>query len=416
MKKPQTLRSRIIFFFCGYLTILFLIYSVALEGIFRISEDLVFSRQLEEISKNIKSNIEEYGKEPVDLPEHISVYHHFSDIPLFLRKYIKNRESGIVEIVGKEYNYHASILKIEQHPEPIYIFYNTGTMQADDTFESIMILSLIAITFLVGIIGFLLAWSVSNRILNPIVKLAHEVEMLSPDETSARLHYGTTKDEIGTLVSTINRLLEKISEYTIREREFTAHASHELRTPVTVIKGAVEVIRNRSGEETTLFQQPLSRIERAVSEMEKLIETFLLLARQGQKPGEDEQCDLSATVRKVVDSCRHIIGNKPVHVKLMLPDSLAVQAPESLVSIAVGNLVRNSFMYTSEGKVDISVHKDRVVISDNGPGIDPAQEGKGLGLTIVKRLCERMKWSFTIISNAGEGTCVELIFNHELSS
>ncbi|MGD9158369.1 MAG: HAMP domain-containing sensor histidine kinase [Desulfobacteraceae bacterium] len=410
MIKPQTLNARIIFFFCGYLTILLLIYSSALIIMFRFAEDMVFKRQLTEISGSVKEHMEKYGKMPLDLPRHISVFQDLPSIPQHLRSYIISREPGIIEINGDDFNYHAAILKIQPGNRVIYILYDTGTIEANERFESIIILALLVLTSTVVIIGLLLAKSVSNRILNPIIKLAKEVEALAPDDTSTRLHYTTAKDEVGTLVRTINQLLGRISEFTRREREFTAHASHELRTPVTVIKGAVEIIKNRNNDTKSGIKQPLSRVERAVSEMEKLIETFLLLARQGQKPGEDESCDLSAVIKNVLDACLHILGNKPVDVNLNIPDSQIVQAPASLVSIAVGNLVRNAFMYTGEGKVDVSAYNDRVVIKDSGPGIDPAQEGKGLGLTIVKRICERLGWQFKITSHRNGGTCAELVF------
>jgi signal transduction histidine kinase len=106
----------------------------------------------------------------------------------------------------------------------------------------------------------------------------------------------------------------------------------------------------------------------------------------------------------------HILENKPVEVTVHTLGSLTVQAPSSLVTIALGNLVRNAFMYTKKGKVEITLLEDRVIILDSGPGIDPSWQGKGLGLTIVKRLCERMSWQFIITGPHGEGTRAELIF------
>lgn len=414
MRKLATLKTRIIYFFCGYLAILLMVYSGALFGMLHINEDQLFKRQVKNMADIVERSLEETGKLPNHLPNNFAAYEGLSNVPSELKGYIADLRPGYHEIDSDGLDYHVEIIDIAARDRILYVFYDVRSFETTEIFDTLIVSALISAGLIVLAIGWSLAKSVSNRILNPIVKLAQKVRSLSPDDLTTRLHYDSTKDEVGTLVDTINRLLERVSDFTTREREFTAHASHELRTPVTVIQGAVEVIRNRSGEETIAIEKPLSRIERAVSEMDKLIEIFLLLARQGQTPDEDKQCDLSATVRKVVDSCRYILGNKPVDVNLILPDSLIVQAPESLVSITVGNLVRNSFMYTSEGKVDISVHEDRVVISDNGPGIDPAQKGKGLGLTIVKRLCERMKWGFNITSHAGEGTRVELFFNHDL--
>jgi signal transduction histidine kinase len=80
------------------------------------------------------------------------------------------------------------------------------------------------------------------------------------------------------------------------------------------------------------------------------------------------------------------------------------------VSIAVANLVRNAFQYTTAGSVEICAQPGRVCVVDTGPGIESSFGASGLGLTIVKRLCERMGWSFTISDAPAGGTRAELAF------
>jgi signal transduction histidine kinase len=206
--------------------------------------------------------------------------------------------------------------------------------------------------------------------------------------------------------------LKRISEFTRREREFTAHASHELRTPVTVIKGAMEILKRRSEKEQTAFRHPLARIERAVMDMELLIDTFLMLARQKQAPNQEETCDVQEIVEKVVSAHRYLLATKPVQVEVRTEEAGSLQAPASLVTIALGNLVRNAFQYTMDGKIEIISLSDRVRIIDNGPGINASRKGDGLGLTIVERLCERMDWRFVITGVPGKGTRAELIFSN----
>jgi signal transduction histidine kinase len=228
------------------------------------------------------------------------------------------------------------------------------------------------------------------------------------DEDSAALCSFTTPDEIGTLAQTINQLLRRISKFSRREREFTSHVSHELRTPVTVIKGAVEILKGRCRQEDLATQHPLARIERSVTDIEMLIDTFLLLARKEQYPNKDETCNLQTIVEKVVASYHYLLETKPVEVELRTANSGTVQTPSSLVTIALGNLVRNAFQYTVRGKVEIVALADRVRVLDSGPGIDASR--KGVGLTIVERLCERMNWKLLISGSPGEGTRADLIF------
>lgn len=411
MRRPRTLRSRIVFFFCGYLVILLLIYSGAVIIFYRFAEDLVFKRQLSEISEEIKGYVKEHNKLPDSLPMHISVYENIADIPRMLKKYVNNRKDGIYEIVGYDYNYHVAIVKSEPGDHTYYIFYNTRTMQSSREHEYIMSVSLLILAALVLFLGGFMAKYVSSRILNPLKKFADDALLIPLDDPEARLHHDSTGDEMGMIGDTINRLLERISEFIIRKREFISHASHEFRTPVTVIKGAVEIIKSRIDEKETRISKPLSRIERAVSEMEKLVETFFFLAQSEQKPDKNENCDLSAVVKEIVDSCSQLLENKPVKAEVDIPDTTPVKVPASLAAIAIGNIVRNAFAYTDKGTVTVSVLNSSVIVQDTGPGFDLSLKRRGVGLTVVKRLCERLEWKFNIMSQPGEGTCVELVFN-----
>ncbi|MDY6952668.1 MAG: HAMP domain-containing sensor histidine kinase [Thermodesulfobacteriota bacterium] len=410
MKKPQTLRSRIVLYFCGYLAILLTAYSVALSGMVKISEDLAFNRQLSEIADGIARHVEESGEIPLFLPMHVTAFSGLSSMPPELRDSVTDRQPGVFEI-SAEADCHAAIVPIPSTGRMLYVFYNVASMEAPDQHETFMIIAVTGLGLGLLFIGWILARSVSNRILNPISGLAKEVQSLSLDRDTVALRSYTAADEVGTLAGTIDQLLKRISAFTRREREFTSHASHELRTPVTVIKGAVEILKCRSSEKDQAIRRPLARIERAVTDMEMLIDTFLLLARQGQDPDEEETCDLPTVVKKVVASYQYLLEAKPVEVAVRTADAGTVQAPSSLVTIALGNLVRNAFQHTMTGKVEILALADGVRVHDSGPGIDGDQQSGGLGLTIVARLCERMNWRFVITGAPGEGTRAELVFS-----
>ena len=410
MKRPQTLKSRIIFYFCGYLTLLLIVNLIALSGMLTLSEDLAFNRQLKEIADRIVQHVEDNGELPDFLPMHITAYTSISGIPSHLQKFVTDHKPGIFEVNAENIDYHIAIVSISSRKQTIYIFYDVASIESTEQFQSYVSLALAGVGLAVICMGWLLARSISNRILNPISKLVEEVQSLSLDKDTVVLHSYKTKDEVGTLVETINQLLKRISEFTRREREFTSHASHELRTPATIIKGAVEILKRRADEEDKGIQLPLTRIEHAGEDIEMLIDTFLLLARKDQKPNEDETCDLQTIVKKVVASYQYMLETKPVEVEIQTAEDGLLQAPASLVTIALGNLVRNAFKYTMKGKIQIIAHADRVCVCDSGPGFDISRKNSGLGLTIVERLCERMNWQFFISSDVGKGTRVNLVF------
>jgi signal transduction histidine kinase len=408
-RKPKTLRSRIVFYFCGYLAVLLIVYSWGISGMLKISEDLAFNRQLSEIAGRIARHLEEHGEIPSPLPLQISAYMDISSVPQNLQAFVAHHSPGVFE-VADDIDYHAAIIPIPSTGQKLYIFYDVSPFETSDWFEHYILIALIGIGVGIFILGWLLTRSLSNRILNPVSELAEAVQSISPDEPVSELSSFNSSDEIGMLSEKINQLLKRISAFTRREREFTSHASHELRTPVSVIKTAVEILRQRTKESGAGIEKFLARIERSVTDIEMLVNAFLMLARQGQDTDKDEDSDLKRVAEHVVDSYRYLLKSKPVQVNILAPDAVSIKATEWLVTIALGNLVRNAFAYTMEGSVEIIVSPDRISVSDSGPGMDDTGRKSGIGLTIVERLCERMNWQFTISSAPGKGTRADLIF------
>ncbi len=415
MKAPRTLKTRIVFYFCGYLAALLALYLGALLVVFRGAEDLAFNRQIAQIADKLALEIEARGRIPEQLPALVTAYTDFMDIPPALRDYVRDQPPSVFEINKDDLGYHAAIKPLSTG-RTLYVFYDVTSIKATDRFESYMVLALFATGLGVLIMGWGLARTLANRILNPVSRLAETVRSLPIDKETVALRAFTSNDEVGLLAGTIDQLLKRISAFTRREREFTAHASHELRTPVTVIKGAVEIITQKGDKEDNALQRPLKRIQRAVRDIEMLIDTFLLLARQDQLPARDETCSLPAIADTVAKTYGYLLEGKAVDVKVRSTGSVTVQAPPSLVTIALGNLVRNAFQHTMRGEVEILVLADRVRVSDSGPGFDATKPTAGLGLTIVSRLCERMRWQFDITGQPGRGTRAELNFSQKLEN
>lgn len=410
MKSLRTLRGRIAFYFCSYLTVLLAAYSGALIFVLNTSEDRAFNRQLAEIAEGLRQHFQDHGALPDSLPLHVTAHIGIGGIPKKLEPHIVGRPPGVFEIDADCLDYHVAIVLLPSSLEPLYVLYDVGSIETTDRFESYLILALTGVALGIVLLGWALARALSNRILDPISALAGEVQALTPEDEHLALKGYDTQDEVGTLAQKVNQLLGRIADFTRREREFTSHASHELRTPVTVIRGAMEILRGRSENAGPACQRPMARIERAVKDIEMLIDTFLLLARHGQIPDKGETCNLPEIVDAVVAAHHYLLVGKLVDVDVRTTDAGPVPAPASLVTIALGNLVRNAFKYTSRGRVMISAGEGRVCVRDSGPGFDSSRQGAGLGLTIVERLCERMDWDFTIYGTPGEGARAELVF------
>jgi signal transduction histidine kinase len=410
VKSTQTIRRRIVVTFCTYLAVLLLVYSLALIGMVMVAQDMVFNRQLAQETENVLAYLEKHGRLPDYLPIHMTAYRRFEDIPLPLRRHVDEEKWDIYEINAPGIDYHVSAVQLSSAGERLYVLFNVEELELTDRDELTVRLVLVAIGVVLLLIGRLLADKVANHILKPLSVLAQRVQSMPLGPNIPPASHDEASDEVHVLAGAIDDLQDRVVAFTKREREFTSHASHELRTPTTVIKGAVELMKERGADHDTQLREPLARIERAVADMKGLIEMFLFLARQEQIEKDVASCDLADLVEGIVADHRDLLRDKPVKVHVETGQAGTIEAPPGLVSIAVANLVRNAFQYTAAGDVVITVLPCAVSIVDTGPGITAAQRNSGIGLKIVTRLCERMGWRYTLSNTEVGGTRAELVF------
>lgn len=207
-----------------------------------------------------------------------------------------------------------------------------------------------------------------------------------------------------------------------RERAFAADASHELRTPLAVIRGAAEVL----AEDAALGEAQLrrvARIERAAAEMSELTTALLLLAREQEAP-VDEPCDCAAVARASVERHGTLADQRHHRLELIVEATPRLDVAAAYFAIVVDNLVRNALGHAGEGDVSVHLHADRLVVRDEGSGIPIAElervfernyrgaasAGSGIGLSLVKRICDRHGWRIELASAQAGGTTATLIF------
>ncbi len=207
-----------------------------------------------------------------------------------------------------------------------------------------------------------------------------------------------------------------------RERAFAADASHELRTPLAVIRGAAEVLADDPALDDRQ-QQRVARIERAATEMSELTTALLLLARELEAP-VDEPCDCAKAVRASIERHGALAGQRHHRLVLMADATPTLDVASAYFSIVVDNLVRNALCHAGEGDVSVHLQADRLVVSDAGSGIAPAELGRvferhyrgagsagaGIGLSLVKRICDRQGWRIELAAGPAGGTRATLVF------
>lgn len=289
----------------------------------------------------------------------------------------------------------------------------------------VMLFGLIPVVLVVLIIYFAtyLTYRASRRALSPVIELAKVVRRWNPNHPDPaalapeRLPAATDSD-VEVLVSALYNFANRLDAFVERERNFTRDASHELRTPLTVMKVAVDVLADE--DMSPFAQRSLARIRRSVHEMEALIETFLVLARESDTGLRDEDFLANDVVAAEVARYRGLLVGKPVELVMVEHARFALHAPPRVFAVMVGNLIRNACLYTEHGSVTVEVETDSVRVTDTGSGMSEedlerafqpfyrgsrtGSRGHGIGLAIVRRIADRYHWRVTLESTLGKGT------------
>jgi signal transduction histidine kinase len=289
-----------------------------------------------------------------------------------------------------------------------------------------LVFALVGVVLLFSVWSFTLgAWS-SRRVMKPVTDLADQLDTLSEEKKPERLSEHFADDEVGQLAAALDSYADRLHHLVERDREFNADVSHELRSPLTVITGATELLLAQSDLEPKVRTR-LLRIARAARQSADITTALLHLVRAEQGIDKDSTAhNVGRIVGEVVHLYEPLVGNKPLELRVREEDRVSVIAPESVVAVTVGNLIGNAMRYTSEGEVVITIGNGRVTVDDTGPGI-PEEElehvferhyrgqnitgkGAGLGLAIVKRLCELYGWSIMFSNRESGGLRAELRF------
>jgi len=269
------------------------------------------------------------------------------------------------------------------------------------------------------IIGYLNA----RKMISPGRRLLDKVRSSNPENLPVDFAKEFKQDEIGVIATALEKSMLRIKAFIQREKQFTRDASHELRTPVTVIKGAVELIRKRPEIKPATLKRLTDRIERSVRDMEVLIEVFLIRAREEASSEIKDRCNVREVAEKVFEESQYLVGRKPVELIFNAPCAPMISASEPELKMTLSNLVRNAVNYTHSGHVAVFVAEDHVKIENTGIGIAPeiihkitdpyvkgeSSKGYGIGLSIVNRICSKYGWKLKIESREEE-TSFKIIF------
>lgn len=287
----------------------------------------------------------------------------------------------------------------------------------------ILFLLLPMTVFLTGIIGAFLA----KIALNPVDKMINTIHQITADNLKLKVNIPDTKDEIKRLADTFNEMIERLEHAFSSQRQFIEDFAHELKTPLSVLNGELEVAlkKIRSTEEyESILQSNLEEVNR----INKIVEDLLMLARFDSSAImlEKRPLNVGLLVKAIVDDIRVLAAQKNISIDFMAHDTMTIYGDEKQMKRLFINLLDNAIKYTPDnGKVIICVEQAdyyaKIAIADTGIGIPDSEiyhvfdrfhrmdksrsePGFGLGLSIAKSIVEAHKGKIEVKSKLNQGT------------
>ena len=307
--------------------------------------------------------------------------------------------------------------------------------EIQETKEDFLLRSVIATTIII-LLSSVCTYFLTKKALTPLQKLTSEVSQIQAQNLSTQLPVPNSKDEIAQLTSSFNEMLTRLDNAFSTQKQFSANAAHELRTPLAVLQTNLEVFEKKQKPEMIEYRQLFTMIKEQTARLSQLVGTLLDMTNLKSVPRTDQVsleelvdevfCDLDPIAEKAGISIHfNDSSNQDLHTD--------VTGSYVLLYRAVYNLVENAIKYNRpHGSVSVSVKQENgqamVLVTDTGIGISPenqkkifdpffrvdksrsrAMGGAGLGLTLVDSIAKEHRGTVKVLESSSAGSTIVLM-------
>lgn len=292
--------------------------------------------------------------------------------------------------------------------------------------RTLAVTSLILVA-IVSVLYAAMVWVTGQFMLGPIRSITAKIDEITDDNLSARLDQVDSQDELMELTERINEMLDNLEQSFERQQNFVADASHELKTPISVIQGYSNMLKRWGKSDPGVLDEGIEAIARESENMKKLVEQLLLLARLGNFSMNVTRFNLVEVIAEIAESYKMVDFAHSISFSRE-QDAITVETDKSLITESVRALVDNAIKYTPEGgRITVGCHMvgehAEISVADTGIGIkaedlphiferfyrcDKARGresgSSGLGLSIAKSIVETVGGEINVTSDVGLGT------------
>ena len=307
--------------------------------------------------------------------------------------------------------------------------------EIQETKEDFLLRSVIATTIII-LLSSVCTYFLTKKTLTPLQKLTSEVSQIQAQNLSTQLAVPNSKDEIAQLTSSFNEMLTRLDNAFSTQKQFSANAAHELRTPLAVLQTNLEVFEKKQEPEMVEYQQLFTMIKEQTARLSQLVGTLLDMTNLKSVPRTDQ-----VTLEELVDEvfCDLDPVAEKAGISIHFDDSANqdshtdVTGSYVLLYRAVYNLVENAIKYNRpHGSVSVSVKQENgqamVLVTDTGIGISPenqkkifdpffrvdksrsrAMGGAGLGLALVDSIAKEHGGTVNVLESSEAGSTIALM-------
>ncbi len=321
-----------------------------------------------------------------------------------------------------------TLIYARKYNDDITIFVN-ASLEPLDTTINILSNQLIIVSFIVIILAFIIGYFISKKISKPIENMNEKALKLANGNYNFQFDNNSNITEIDTLASTLNYAKKELEHTDELRRDLMANVSHDLKTPLTMIKGYAEMIRDLNYDNEEKRNANLNVIIEETERLNILVEDILTLSKiQANKDTlNKEEFDLVELINNIIKRYSIYKETEGYNFEINTPNKLIINADKKKIEQVIYNLINNAINYTGDdNKIIINIFQDkkiRVEIKDTGKGIKEEDLphiwekyyhskkkhkrnviGTGIGLSIVKTILESHKFKYGVISEVGKGT------------
>jgi signal transduction histidine kinase len=296
----------------------------------------------------------------------------------------------------------------------------------NDELEQIKVLLFIGLSFLLFIILFVV-YVIIKQSLAQTKHVVDEVKNITIESSNFRIKKSNIASEIDELIETFNLLIGELQSSYHKIKEFGQNASHELKTPLTILRGEIEVglRKERSNEEyKEIFNSSLLEIIR----LQEIIEKILFLSNNAERDIKKrfEDTYIDEILEEVLEQKKPFAQTKNIALNLKESTPLTLRGSPMLINIALANILDNSIKFSHENStIDIWLDEEKIIIQDYGVGIakeelehvfdifyriDKSKDGSGLGLSIVTNILTIHDFKMHLESDLGKGVKTTIYF------